>query len=204
MKFYQRHAQCILCQTNVNFVGRQAKVPRDEAMAAYEEAIVAAPQEQVAHLEECRMAVCLDAIRRIKEGGVTGGEAAEAANVPSSAAAHRPPKCKAGTLAEADAAPAAKTSRYTVAKRQQNAAVVLPKAAAGQGWGRTGKRTERPFNTTADAAGSKCRHTDTSVGEVTQTGSSDLIYAAPCHGLLMLLKACRNSLDELEAPQARR
>ena len=83
MKFYQRHAQCILCQTNVNFVGRQAKVPRDEAMAAYEEAIVAAPQEQVAHLEECRMAVCLDAIRRIKERGVTGVVAAGSLSSPA-------------------------------------------------------------------------------------------------------------------------
>ena len=171
-------------------------------MAAYEEALVAAPEGHVAHLEECRMAVCLDAIWRIKEGGVTGGEAAEAANVPSSAAAHRPPKCKAGTLAEADAAPAAKRARRTAAKRRQNAAVVLPKVVAGQGWGRTGKRTERPFTTTAD--GSKRRHIGTAVGEDAQTVSSDLIYASPCHGLLMLLKACRHGLDELEAPQARR
>ena len=172
-------------------------------MAAYAEALGAAPEVHVAQLEECRMAVCLDATQRINNRrGVTGGEAAEAANVPSSAAAHRPPKRKAGALDEADTALATKKARRITAKRQQGAAVALPKAAAGQGWGRTGKRTERPFNTTADAAGSKRRHIGTAVGETAHTGSSDRIHETPCHGLLMLLKACRHSLDAMEAPQA--
>ena len=131
---------------NVNFVGRQAGAQRDEAMPAYVEALFAAPQEQVEHLEECRMAVCLDAIRRIKERGVTGVEAAGSLSSP---AARRSGKRTAAS-GEALAAPAAKKARCSKGPPQLGAAVRLPAAAAELCWGSTGKRSARNAAEAAD------------------------------------------------------
>ena len=57
----------------------------------------------------------------------------------------------------------------------------------------------------ADAAGpfTKRRCTGTAVKETVQADIRDLIHETPCHGLLMLLRACRNDLDEIEASKAR-
>ena len=87
---------------------------------------------------------------------------------------------------------------------QQAAGSDLP-VPENQACCRRRRRTAEAVNNDADAPGAspRRRRTGTAVKGTAQPGIRNLIHETPCHGLLMLLKACRNDLDEMEASKER-
>ena len=86
---------------------------------------------------------------------------------------------------------------------EQVAEAGTPGQATIQPGGRP-RRTSGTAKRATDETSSPCKRRRTGVRHIAEVEKDDTIDAKPCHGLLMLLKACEKDLDALEASQAER